>query len=544
MAWVRRVRTSTGATAVQVVRSVKGTREILVHVGSAHDEVELGVLMDRARDVLAEVEAQDTLDLGVAVPVVRAEMIPAPQRALFPGSVKRPRNSLVAPAGVLVTFSDLLYGVIGGVYDELGFGVVKDCWFKDLVIAQIVEPTSLLDVDRVLAEMGQSTACLKTRQRTLGRCVDGGYRDLIATACFNHASTRGDVSLVLFDVTTLRTQAEKEDDFRKPGYSKDRSLDPQVVVALLVDREGFPLEVAGFQGNMAEKLTLLPVIDSFRARHGIEQMVIAADAGMLSAGNLKALDDAGYRFIVGSRATKAPIDLESHFCWHGDFIQDGQIVDTLTPKTGQNRDNDPTQAGEPVWDPDRFPSSWRAIWQYSAKRFVHDNRALDQQQAKAQAVIDGDTAAHKPRFVQKAGGAWRIDKVSLARARRVAGLKGYVTNMPATIMTSQEVIASYHDLWHVEQSFRISKNDLAAAPFFVRKEDSIEAHLTKVFAALAVSRTMQKRTGLSLRRLLRILRPLRSATIRINGVIRTLPPAIDTQTQTIIDQLTTGKTRH
>ena len=116
--------------------------------------------------------------------------------------------------------------------------------------------------------------------------------------------------------------------------------------------------------------------------------------------------------------------------------------------------------------------------------------------------------------------------------------------MPATIMPAPEVIASYHDLWHVEQSFRISKNDVAAAPFFVRKEDSIEAHLTKVFAALAISRTMQNRTGLSLRRLLRLLRPLRSATIRINGVTATYPPALDDATQTIIDQLKNDESRH
>jgi len=536
MAWVRRVRTTAGATAVQVARSVDGKRQIVAHLGSAHDEVELGVLMDQARLMVAN-DIQGELDLGVAVPVARAGMIPPPDQALFLETGRPVKKTLVAPAGVLATFSDLLYGIVGAVYDDLGFGSVGDRWFKDLVIAQIVEPTSLLDVDRVLSEMGRSCASFKTRQRTLARCVDGDYRDRIARACYNHALTSGDVSLVLFDVTTLRTQAEKDDDFRKSGYSKDRSVDPQVVVGLLVDREGFPLEIAGFQGNMSEERTLLPVVDSFRSRHGIEQMVIAADAGMLSAGNLKALDDAGYHFIVGSRATRAPIDLESHFVWHGEFVTDGQIVDTLTPKIGRNDDNDPLLLAEPIWDPRAYPDSWRAIWQYSAKRFAHDNHTLDLQQARAQAVIDGDMPAHKPRFVRKAGGAWRLDQASLARARKVCGLKGYVTNMPATIMPPEEVIASYHDLWHVEASFRISKNDLAARPFFVRKEDSIEAHLTKVFAALAVSRAMQKRTGMALRRILRILRPLRSATIRINGVTTTIPPALTPEQKTLVDQL-------
>ena len=62
-------------------------------------------------------------------------------------------------------------------------------------------------------------------------------------------------------------------------------------------------------------------------------MVVVADAGMLSATNLRELDEAGLRFIVGSRVTKAPVDLESHFRWHGDAFTDGQIIDTLTPRT-------------------------------------------------------------------------------------------------------------------------------------------------------------------------------------------------------------------
>jgi hypothetical protein len=85
----------------------------------------------------------------------------------------------------------------------------------------------------------------------------------------------------------------------------------------------------------------LPVISQFRARHGIGNIAVVADAGMLSAANLAALDTSGCKFIVGSRLTKAPIDLESHFRRHGDYFGDGQVIDTLTPKTGRNDDNDP-----------------------------------------------------------------------------------------------------------------------------------------------------------------------------------------------------------
>ena len=72
---------------------------------------------------------------------------------------------------------------------------------------------------------------------------------------------------------------------------------------------------------------------------------------------------------------------------------------------------------------------------------------------------------------------------------------------------------------------------------FARKRDAIEAHLTIVFTALAISRTIQNRSGLAIRRVLRQLRPLRSASIAINGVIQEFPPAIDDENRTLIDSI-------
>ena len=111
-------------------------------------------------------------------------------------------------------------------------------------------------------------------------------------------------------------------------------------------------------------------------------------------------------------------------------------------------------------------------------------------------------------------------------------------------MPAAEVISSYHDLWQVEASFRMSKSDLAARPMFARTRDAIETHLTIVFTALAISREVQTRTGLSLRRFLRTLKPLRSATIDLNGIIATYPPALNAEVKTILDALETENSRH
>src|SRR5450756_1214625 len=128
-------------------------------------------------------------------------------------------------------------------------------------------------------------------------------------------------------------------------------------------------------------------------------------------------------------------------------------------------------------------SSWRAVWAFSRKRFVRDNTTLTAQENRARDVVAGAKAARAPRFVTTATGARALDESALARARRLAGLKGYVSNIPATLLPPAEVISCHHDLWHVEQSFRMSKTDLAARPMFHRTRDAIEAHLTIVFTA-------------------------------------------------------------
>src|SRR5690606_23425421 len=133
---------------------------------------------------------------------------------------------------------------------------------------------------------------------------------------------------------------------------------------------------------------------------------------------------------------------------------------------------------------------------------------------------------------------------SLTRARRLVGLKGYVTSIPADLMPASEVIGSYHALWQVEQSFRMSKTDLRARPMFARTRDAIEAHLTIVFTALAISREVQNRTASSLRRVLRTLKPPRSPTVEINAITTTIPPGLSPGDEALLKALQTPAARH
>lgn len=158
---------------------------------------------------------------------------------------------------------------------------------------------------------------------------------------------------------------------------------------------------------------------------------------------------------------------------------------------------------------------------------------------RAEKVADGSRPLKKDRFVKFTDTATVVDWGLVQRARYLAGLKGYVTNIPVETMHGQQVVAAYHDLYQVDRSFRMAKSDLAARPMFHRLRESIEP-LTIVFAALAVSREAQARTGLSIKKILQTLRPLRSATITLGGQQVTAPPHIPDDAQRMLEGLAKG----
>ena len=425
---------------------------------------------------------------------------------------------------VEATGSLILWDALTSVYDALGFSAVRDEAFRALVLGRIIEPTSKVDTVRVLTEVGVTAPSRATSQRCLRRIVERDYRDTISHACYTHATRGGGLALVLYDLTTLYFETPREDALRKVGMSKERRVDPQVTVGLLTDRGGFPLAVHLFEGNKAETKTVVPVLTDFRAQHpDARDIIVVADAGMLSAANLLALEEAGFGFIVGSKTSKAPYDLADHLQRHGNAFNDGQTIESTRTMGAGTKARDR-----------------RVVWQWSFKRHRHDNQAINAMVERAEAVAAGKRALKKDRFVNLTDVAPAVDWDLVKRAQYLAGLKGYVTNISTEVMDGERVVAAYHDLYQVERSFRMTKTDLAARPMFHRLRDSIEAHLTIVFAALAVSREVQARTGLSINKIVKTLRPLRTATITLGRQQITAEPRIPAAAQQILDDLTSG----
>jgi transposase len=527
--FVRKVRTASGAVAVQVVTRRGRQVERIEHVGSAHTDAELALLLAAARELVSP--GQDVLDLG-DVPVVAARMDEVadwtgePQLRVQPARrATGGRPASVAAGGRVVgTSADLLWAVLTRAYARLGFDVLGDDGFRAMVLARIVEPTSKAEVVRVVEEIGAPPVSVRTLFRSLARSQDRDYRGQLATAAWAHSvRAGGTAALVLYDVTTLHFERDDEDELRKVGMSKEHRVDPQVQAGLLVDPAGFPLEVHLFEGNKAETTTLIPVLTAFAQRHDVRDIVVVADAGMLSAANLNALEDAGFNFIVGSRITKAPYDLAEHFERHGTYFTDGQILESArrmgTGKAARIR---------------------RVVYQWKFKREQHDNKAINAMIERAEKIADGRAPLKKARFLKVTDITAELDQVTIDRARQLAGLKGYVTSLPASKMDGAAVIAAYHDLWKVEQSFRMTKSDLRARPVFHHQREAIEAHLTVVFAALAVARHLQDTTGISIKKIVQTLRTARSATIEVNGQRLTLAPELTDAAREILECLGSG----
>ena len=498
MAYVRTVKTSSGATAIQIVHSSRRGSRKIEHLGSAHTDQEIEALKVAAAKRLAG--GQDELDLGIKLP---AEVAVA----------------TAEPLPILASRMGHLWDALSRAYDVLGFDEAADGdeVFRQLVLARIIEPTSKLDSLRVLEEVGVAPASYPTMNRRLPVYAQDTWRRGLAAACAKRAAL-GPASLVLYDVTTLYFETDQGDGFRESGFPKERRLEPQITVGLLTDASGFPLMIEAFEGNKAETHTMLPTITSFMAAHQLEEVTIVADAGMVSEANREAIEDAKLSYIIGARIPEVPWCIKDWRRHHRDGDQavpeDQQVFTAPWPATGAKK-----AAGRR----DKV-----TYYQYRADRARRTLRGIDEQVTKAEKAVEGKVAVKRNRFVKLAGGTKSVNRNLEAKARALAGFKAYITN---TVDPNPEtVITAYHQLWRIEQSFRMSKHDLQARPIYHRKRESIQAHLAVVFAALAITRLIEDRTGWSIKKFVRTTRRYRSIQIRAGNQVLTagdpLPPEL------------------
>lgn len=366
-------------------------------------------------------------------------------------------------------------------YQILDFDKVGNKSFADLVIARIMFPVSKAKTRDFLESKLNKLYSLSSLYRLMGKVYRLDFQSQMEEKMT--AFTRSfspTVSVLFFDVTTLYYESFDEDDLRKFGFSKDNKVhQPQLVVTLTVTADGFPLHLRVFPGNKFEGHLMLPCIKEIVKKHTLNDFVVVADSAMVSHTNMEELERENLSYIVGARLGNLSAKI-----WE-------QII-TVPKIDGATKRFD-------------FGNKRVLVVSYSQKRANKDRSDREKQLKRAQFALNNPSVVSKRfKFLRKVKNRdLELNTENVTKSQFLEGLKGYLTN--AVSLTDEEIISKYSQLWQVEKSFRISKSDLKARPVFHIVKERIEAHLTIVFASLAVIRLVEKTTGKSVQKVLWLL---------------------------------------
>jgi len=451
---IRVIPTGSGKYAVQVVSKRYGILTVHKHIGTFSDTSEKSQLYTKAKEFITEVTHQGNL-LNLL--------------------------SSCRPSDVAITESRplLVYQLLSTIYDKLGLSAYPDPLIKDLVIARIYSPASKRETREILADLFNREWSLITIYRHLKKGIDAGLKDIFQKALIDFArdDLQDTLHLIFYDVTTLYFESTARAGIRDFGFSKDhRPQETQIVVGLVVNHQGFPLYFDVFRGRTFEGHTLCSVVNNIQKLLGNPDLVVVADAAMLSQENIDQLIKAEISFIVGARIANLP----------------SQMIDQITSQLGG-------QDGKTITVTYR---KQRLVCQYLQKRATKDRTDREKQIARAQEIINApNVKMRRYRFIKTAGQTVTLNVDLVTKAERLEGIKGYITN---TQLPEATVIERYHDLWRIEYAFRLTKSDLEARPVFHRLDETIQAHLVIVFAGLAICKYIEDKTGMSIQRVLKL----------------------------------------
>lgn len=282
----------------------------------------------------------------------------------------------------------------------------------------------------------------------------------------------GRVEMLFYDVTSLYFESFREDDLRTPGFSKDgKTAETQIILGLFVCENGYPLAYSLFNGAQYESCTMVPIVDDFKQRFGLDDFIVVADSGFMIKRNIELLRTGGYEFIVGGRIKKYGGDIKEWML--GLPHEDGEYYER------------------------RLDNGDRLIVTYSSKRASKDayNRNKGVERLK-KAFASGKIAKDK---INKRGYSKFLEvendvKVSIREDKiagdaRRDGMKAYVTN---TQLSPNKVVEQYRGLWVVERAFRMSKGTIETRPIFHFTERRIEAHVCICFVAFKIYKELER----------------------------------------------------
>jgi transposase len=450
---IRNVITASGSKAVQVIYYLNRKRVVFKHIGSAKSNSELEALTLIANDFIDNYTPE----------------LPFSEETKFDNLLYLNKIQFI---GVYYTF---IYEVLSRLVQKVGLSKLGKQLLLDFVIMRIVEPASKLRS----IELMNSYFGVKHRRQSFYKSARNwlvlkSETEKIVTD-FARLHYAFNFELVFYDVTTLYFETFQEDELRKNGFSKDsKSQQPQVLVALMVTKEGFPISYEVFSGNTFEGHTILPMVKSFIEKHQVQNFTIVADAAMISLSNVKEFNENQINYIVGARIANLPSELIS------------QISRSLKNQDGKNIRIE-TDKGS-------------LVCSFSAIRYRKDKYEMEKQIEKAKSIIETPSKSKKLKFTKSEGEELKLNQSLIEKTTKLLGLKGYYTNLRESEIDNDTIIKRYHELYRIEQAFRIAKSDLQTRPIFHYKEEPIKLHLLICFMSLVVSKHVELQSGVSIKR--------------------------------------------
>jgi len=451
---VRTTKTASLKTAVQVVRYIKRKTVIAKHIGSGQNQKEVKQLRLLAEKWIETVTKQ--------------------RRLFRDGNINDHKLTPMDKYQYLGIRYFFAHEVISKLFKQLGFYRMNPL-LLDLVLMRVLEPVSKLKSLILLKEYFGITYYRSSVYRSLPAFVSLKEKVVQKAIAYAKKQLHFDLKLVFYDVTTLYFETDKSDDLRRCGFSKDHKFNqPQILLGLVVNRDGFPLYYEIFEGKKFEGHTLLPLIMSFKHKHRIDNLTIVADAAMLSLDNIKKLTDYHLSYIVGARIASLSLPVIAKIS--ADLNHQPGSSLRLSAKHGL------------------------LVCDFSSKRYRKDKHEMEKQIKKAKSIIQRpvkDKKTPKAKFIKALGKTkYILNQKLIDKTKLILGIKGYYTNLKE--VDNSEIITQYHNLWKVEKAFRISKSDLKSRPIFHFKDQTIRSHMLICFMALCTAKHLELKTGRSL----------------------------------------------
>lgn len=307
-----------------------------------------------------------------------------------------------------------------------------------------------------------------------------------------------DTSKTYFDCTNFYFEIDREDDFRRKGPSKEGRKEPIVGLGLLLDHDQIPIGMKMYPGNESEKPVLRDVIDQLKAQNNISGKTIhVADKGLNCVGNIAFSRQNGDGYLFSKSVKGLP---QTEKTWV--FLEDGwkdvkdkngkllyrykSCIDEFPYKVEQDGKTVIVHLKEKRLL--TFNPSLAAKKRYEIKRLAEKARVLTISRAKKSEY--GESGKYVL-FTDKSGKKAQvtIDEDAIDRDLKLAGYNLLVTS--ETRMRDQDIYETYHNLWRIEESFKIMKSDLDARPAFCQKEETIKGHFLICYLTVLLERILQ-----------------------------------------------------